>query len=122
MARSRASLSWKFVESLVAEDFDIDSCQSMQVDHAFTLPMALLWPDQDGLARTIPFSIDTMQAPLRRAGRHARRPPGAVRIHRRVRPAGPRRWTTQDADHESAWAAPRAAAQACRSKKGPRAG
>jgi protocatechuate 4,5-dioxygenase beta chain len=64
-----ASLSWKLIESLVAEDFDITSCQSMQVDHAFTLPMALLWPDQDWPVRTIPICINTVQAPLPRAGR-----------------------------------------------------
>jgi hypothetical protein len=29
------------------EDFDLTTCQEMQVDHAFTLPMALLWPDQN---------------------------------------------------------------------------
>jgi protocatechuate 4,5-dioxygenase beta chain len=41
-------LSWHLIESLVGEDFDLTTCQEMQVDHAFTLPMALLWPDQAG--------------------------------------------------------------------------
>jgi protocatechuate 4,5-dioxygenase, beta chain len=41
-----AALSWHLIESLVGEDFDLTTCQEMLVDHAFTLPMALLWPDQ----------------------------------------------------------------------------
>ena len=42
------ALSWHLIESLVAEDFDLTTCQEMLVDHAFTLPLALLWPDRNG--------------------------------------------------------------------------
>ena len=35
------------IESLVAEEFDLATCQEMVVDHAFTLPMALCWPDSE---------------------------------------------------------------------------
>lgn len=35
-------LSWHLIESLVAEEFDLATCQEMLVDHAFTLPLALL--------------------------------------------------------------------------------
>ncbi len=41
------ALSWHLIESLVGEDFDLVTCQEMVVDHALTLPMALLWPDQN---------------------------------------------------------------------------
>jgi protocatechuate 4,5-dioxygenase, beta chain len=37
----------------------------MLVDHAFTLPLALLWPDQDRCpVRTVPVCINTVQFPL----------------------------------------------------------
>jgi protocatechuate 4,5-dioxygenase beta chain len=57
--------SWHLIESLVADEFDITSCQEMLVDHAFTLPMAMLfagkppWP-----VKTIPISVNTVQHPL----------------------------------------------------------
>jgi protocatechuate 4,5-dioxygenase beta chain len=64
-----AALSWKLIESLVNDEFDITSCQEMKVDHAFTLPMALLWPDQDWPVRVVPVCINTVQAPLPSAAR-----------------------------------------------------
>ncbi|MBI5258649.1 MAG: protocatechuate 3,4-dioxygenase [Burkholderiales bacterium] len=63
------ALSWHLIESLVAEDFDLTTCQEMAVDHAFTLPMALLWPDQQWPVRTVPVCINTVQAPLPSAAR-----------------------------------------------------
>src|SRR3954470_24003481 len=48
-------LSWHLIESLVDDEFDLTTCQEMQVDHAFTLPMALLWPDaKTWPVRTVP--------------------------------------------------------------------
>jgi len=46
-------LSWHLIESLVAEEFDVTTCQEMLVDHAFTLPMSLLWPDQRWPVRVV---------------------------------------------------------------------
>jgi protocatechuate 4,5-dioxygenase beta chain len=63
------ALSWHLIESLVGEDFDLVTCQEMVVDHAFTLPMALLWPDQDWPVRVIPVVVNTVQAPLPSAAR-----------------------------------------------------
>ena len=63
------ALSWHLIESLVEEEFDLTTCQEMKVDHAFTLPMALLWPDQRWPVRTIPVCINTVQAPLPSAAR-----------------------------------------------------
>ncbi|HEU4624143.1 MAG TPA: class III extradiol dioxygenase family protein [Steroidobacteraceae bacterium] len=63
-------LSWHLIDSLVADEFDVTSCQEMLVDHAFTIPMALLWP---GRARrpvkVVPIAINTVQFPLPSAAR-----------------------------------------------------
>ncbi len=57
-------LSWHLINSLVAEDFDLTTCQEMRVDHAFTLPMALCWPDQKWPVTVVPVCINTVQFPL----------------------------------------------------------
>ena len=63
-------LSWHLIESLVNDEFDITTCQEMKVDHAFTLPMALLWPGSDAWpVRTVPVCINTVQFPLPSASR-----------------------------------------------------
>jgi protocatechuate 4,5-dioxygenase beta chain len=67
--RGAPELSWHIIESLVAEDFDLVTCQEMVVDHAFTLPMALCWPDQKWPVRTVPVVVNTVQAPLPSAKR-----------------------------------------------------
>jgi len=68
--RGDLDLSWHLIESLIAEDFDLTTCQEMLVDHAFTLPMKLLYPD-DGPCpiRTVPICINTVQFPLPSAKR-----------------------------------------------------
>jgi protocatechuate 4,5-dioxygenase beta chain len=64
------ALSWHLVESLVADEFDITMCQQMLVDHAFTIPMALLWPGRsEWPVRTVPVAINTVQHPLPSATR-----------------------------------------------------
>jgi protocatechuate 4,5-dioxygenase beta chain len=62
-------LSWHLIESLVAEGFDLTTCQEMVVDHAFTLPMALLWPNQAWPVKVVPVCINTVQLPLPSAAR-----------------------------------------------------
>lgn len=62
-------LSWHVVEQLVASDFDIVTCQEMLVDHAFTLPMLLLWPDQLWPVKVVPVCINTVLFPLPSAKR-----------------------------------------------------
>jgi len=58
-------LSWHIINSLVADEFDITSCQEMLVDHGFTVPMSLFWKDNSyGNIRTIPVCINTVQHPL----------------------------------------------------------
>ncbi len=63
------AFSWHVIESLVDDEFDPVSCQEMLVDHAVSLPMKLLWPDQACPARVIPVCINTVQAPLPSARR-----------------------------------------------------
>jgi protocatechuate 4,5-dioxygenase beta chain len=64
------AFSWHLIEQLVAEEFDVTTCQEMLVDHAFTVPLSLLWPGTDARpVRTIPIEINTVQHPLPSTGR-----------------------------------------------------
>ena len=57
--------SWHLIESLVEDEFDVASCQEMLVDHGFTVPMALFWPDNSySRLKTVPVCINTVQHPL----------------------------------------------------------
>ena len=71
-----AAFSWHLIESLVAHEFDIVTCQEMLVDHAFVVPMQLLYPDVDPTGtgagwpvRVVPISINTVQHPIPSAAR-----------------------------------------------------
>jgi protocatechuate 4,5-dioxygenase, beta chain len=61
--RGDPKLSWHVIESLVANEFDITSCQEMYVDHAFVVPMQLLWGSHRQI-RTLPVAVNTVQHPL----------------------------------------------------------
>lgn len=61
--RGDAAFSWHLIESLVAEEFDVTSCQEVLVDHAFTVPLQLLWPGPCPVA-TVPVMVNTVQHPL----------------------------------------------------------
>ena len=64
-SRGDPALSWHIIESLVADEFDITMCQEMLVDHALTLPMALLWPGgADWPVRIVPIAMNHVQHPL----------------------------------------------------------
>jgi protocatechuate 4,5-dioxygenase beta chain len=57
--------SWHVIESLVADEFDVTTCQEMLVDHAFTVPLALLWPERSKMSiKTLPIAVNTVQHPL----------------------------------------------------------
>jgi protocatechuate 4,5-dioxygenase beta chain len=58
------ALSWHLINALVADEFDITICQEMLVDHAVTIPMALMWPGEHWPIRIVPVSINTVQHPL----------------------------------------------------------
>jgi len=62
-------LSWHVIESLIENEFDVTTCQEMLVDHAFTLPLELLWPGRKCPVRTVPICINTVQFPLPSAAR-----------------------------------------------------
>jgi protocatechuate 4,5-dioxygenase beta chain len=63
--RGDPKLSWHIIESVVAQEFDVTTCQEMLVDHAFTVPLALLWPERsDPPLRTVPIALNTVQHPL----------------------------------------------------------
>ena len=63
--RGDPALSWHLIESLVANEFDIVSCQEMLVDHAFTVPMSLLWPGGgEWPVKVVPVVVNTVQHPL----------------------------------------------------------
>jgi protocatechuate 4,5-dioxygenase beta chain len=59
------NFSWHLIERLVGEEFDITMCQEMLVDHAFTVPMSLLWPRPGWRpVTTVPVAVNTVQFPL----------------------------------------------------------
>jgi protocatechuate 4,5-dioxygenase beta chain len=62
-------LSWHLIEELVSAGFDMTTCQKMLVDHAFVVPMELLWPGAARRVRTVPIAINTVQHPLPSASR-----------------------------------------------------
>jgi protocatechuate 4,5-dioxygenase beta chain len=62
-------LSWHLINQLIEDEFDLTTCQEMLVDHAFTLPMALCWPDQKWPVKVVPICINTVQFPLPSAAR-----------------------------------------------------
>jgi protocatechuate 4,5-dioxygenase beta chain len=57
--------SWHLINSLVHDEFDMCSCQEMAVDHGFTVPMQLFFPDyaKSGI-KTVPLCVNTVQHPL----------------------------------------------------------
>jgi protocatechuate 4,5-dioxygenase beta chain len=62
--------SWHLIEQLVGEEFDVTTCQEMLIDHACTIPLALLWPGRDAWpVRIVPICINTVQHPLPSAAR-----------------------------------------------------
>ncbi|MDM0018140.1 class III extradiol dioxygenase family protein [Variovorax saccharolyticus] len=67
--RGEPELSWHLVNALVEQEFDIVSCQEMQVDHACSLPLKLLYPEGDCPVAVVPVCINTVQFPLPKARR-----------------------------------------------------
>lgn len=68
--RGHAALSWHIIENLVADEFDMTTCQEMLVDHALSIPFELAWPDVDAWpVKLVPIAINTVQHPLPSARR-----------------------------------------------------
>lgn len=72
-AKGCVDLSWQIVETLVADEFDITTCQEALVDHAVMLPLALLWPQGQETGawpvEIVPVCINTVLAPYPSAAR-----------------------------------------------------
>lgn len=57
--------SWHLIDSMINDEFDLVTCQEMAVDHGFTVPMQLFWPNYADLdIKTVPLVINTVQHPL----------------------------------------------------------
>ena len=61
--KGHEDLSWHLAESLIGDEFDMVTCQEMAVDHAFTLPLALLYPDMNWPLSVVPININTVLFP-----------------------------------------------------------
>ena len=64
-------LSWHMINGLVHDEFDITMCQEFLVDHAFTLPLKLMYPNAGPTwpIKAIPVTINSVQHPLPSAAR-----------------------------------------------------
>ena len=64
-------LSWHMINGLVHDEFDITMCQEFLVDHAFTLPLKLMYPNAGPTwpIKAIPVTINAVQHPLPSAAR-----------------------------------------------------
>lgn len=68
--KGHPELSWHVINELVAREFDLTTCQEMLVDHAYSLPLKLLWPNHEKCpVPTVPVCINTVQYPLPSAKR-----------------------------------------------------
>lgn len=63
------ALSWHLINHLIAQEFDVTTCQEMLVDHACTLPLKLFWPEGPCPVQVVPVCINTVQFPLPSAKR-----------------------------------------------------
>lgn len=66
-APGEVDLSWHIIETLIANEFDITSCQEALIDHSTSLPLALLWPKHQQVGtwpvEIVPICINTVLAP-----------------------------------------------------------
>lgn len=67
--RGCPELSWHLINHLIDQEFDVVTCQEMLVDHAFTVPLKLFWPQEICPVLTVPICINTVQFPLPSAKR-----------------------------------------------------
>ena len=67
--RGAPELSWHIVQSLIAEEFDISTCQDMAFDHAGITALDLVWPGEgtghgDNPVAVIPIVVNAVQPPF----------------------------------------------------------
>ncbi len=59
------AFSWHIINSLLTDEFDLTTCQELKVDHAFVVPMQLLFGENAGkTVKSIPVCINTIQQPM----------------------------------------------------------
>jgi protocatechuate 4,5-dioxygenase, beta chain len=60
-----AALAWHLTEALVADEFDLNVCQEMTLDHGALVPLPLLWShDPSWNIRVVPLQVNVLQHPL----------------------------------------------------------
>lgn len=57
-------LSWHIVNSLMADEFDVSTCQQMRFDHAGITALDLLWPGHEVPVKVIPIVLNAVLPPL----------------------------------------------------------
>lgn len=64
-------MSWHLINSLVEDEFDLTICQEMKVDHGFTVPVSLMWPNlaMRKEIKVIPLCVNVVQSPFPSAAR-----------------------------------------------------
>jgi len=63
--KGEQKLSWHIIDSLVADEFDLTTCQEMLFDHAGITALDLLWPGHGpSPITTVPIVINAVQPPL----------------------------------------------------------
>ncbi len=63
--KGNPEMSWHIMEHMVENEFDVTSCQELPVDHGFTVPMQLFWPDRGpDMPTVVPVSANTVQHPI----------------------------------------------------------
>ena len=63
--KGHPELSWHIINSLMAENFDLTTCQEMAVDHGFAVPAQLYWGNPDKSAmKFVPICVNTVQHPI----------------------------------------------------------
>ncbi|MCF8468900.1 MAG: hypothetical protein K9G33_15985 [Sneathiella sp.] len=64
-------MSWHLIDALVEDEFDLTICQEMLVDHGFTVPVSLMWPEPElrKHIKVIPLCVNVVQSPFPTARR-----------------------------------------------------
>jgi protocatechuate 4,5-dioxygenase beta chain len=63
--RGAPTLSWHIIQSLIADEFDVSTCQEMLFDHAGITALDLAWPGHgDTPVAVIPIVVNSVQPPF----------------------------------------------------------
>lgn len=63
-------LAWHIINNLIEDEFDVTVCQELRVDHGLTVPMTLLWPNEEyRKIKVIPVVINCERHPMPKPSR-----------------------------------------------------